>query len=108
MFGTTFPGCIPIFTDHETGSGGGHMRSLFGLFTNHPATVGETYLEHMAMSFGFSMRMLGGCLACLVHGLLPFLFVRTGSDQIRVLHDRMVAHRDRRPSRIDGRSGGNA
>jgi hypothetical protein len=78
------------------------MQSFLGLFTKHPASVGENYLEHMAMSFGFSMRMLAGCLACLVHGLLPFLFVRTGSDQIRVLHDRMVAHRDRRLARIDG------
>ncbi len=78
------------------------MRPLVGLFTKHPASVGESYPEHMAMSFGFAIRMLGGGLACLVHGLLPFLFVRTGSDQIRVLHDRMVAHRDRRLPRIDG------
>jgi len=78
------------------------MRSFFGLFTNHPASVGESYFEHMAMSFAFSIRMFGGCLACLLHGLFPFLFVRTGSDQIRILHDRMVVHRDRRLPRIDG------
>jgi len=78
------------------------MQSFFGLFTRHPASVGETYYEHMAMSFSFSMRMFGGALACLLHGLLPFLFVRTGSGQIRILHDRMVAHRDRRLPRIDG------
>jgi hypothetical protein len=36
--------------------------------------------------------MLGGA-ACVVHGLLPFLFVRTGSAQIRTLHDRMVVNR---------------
>lgn len=78
------------------------MRSIFGLFTNHPASVGESYFEHMATSFSFSIRMFGGSVACLVHGLLPFLFTRTGSNQIRILHDRMVAHRDRRLPQIDG------
>ena len=46
--------------------------------------------------------MIGSGLWTFVSYLLPFLFVRTGSDQIRILHDRMVAHRDRRVPRIDG------
>lgn len=67
------------------------------LFTEHPASVGESYGEHLAMASGFGLRMiLGGC-ACLIHGLLPFLFVRTGSAQISTLHDRMVTNRRRQP-----------
>jgi hypothetical protein len=63
------------------------------LFTDHPASVGETYRQHLRHASGFGLRMiLGGC-ACLVHGLLPFLFVRTGSRQITSLHDRMVTNR---------------
>jgi hypothetical protein len=31
--------------------------------------------------------------ACLVHGVLPFLFVRTGSRAIAELNDRMVVNR---------------
>ena len=65
-------------------------------FTEHPASVGETYGEHLAMAGGFGIRMiLGGC-ACLIHGLLPFLFVRTGSAQISELHETMVANRRRK------------
>jgi hypothetical protein len=65
------------------------------LFTEHPASVGESYGEHLAMASGFGLRMiLGGC-ACLIHGLLPFLFVRTGSAQISELHSVMVANRRR-------------
>ena len=67
------------------------------LFTDHPASVGETYGEHLAMASGFGLRMIAGGLACLVHGLLPFLFVRTGSAQIAQLHDTMVANRRRTP-----------
>jgi hypothetical protein len=37
--------------------------------------------------------MIIGGIACLLHGIFPFLFVRTGSDQIRLLHERMVTHR---------------
>jgi len=68
------------------------------LFTRHPATVGETYGEHFVSAMGFSIRMLLGGLACLVHAVLPFLFVKTGSDIIRVLHDRMVVNRHRNPA----------
>ena len=73
------------------------------LFTEHPASVGETYGEHLMMAAGFSLRMVLGATACLVHALLPFLFVKTGSAIITDLHGRMVAHRDRRRSaRTDG------
>jgi hypothetical protein len=69
------------------------------LFTEHPASVGESYTEHLAMASGFGFKMILGGLACLVHGLLPFLFVKTGSAAIRDLHGRMVTHRDRRTGR---------
>lgn len=69
---------------------------LTKLFTEHPASVDETYGEHLAMASGFGIRMiLGGC-ACMIHGLLPFLFVKTGSAQIGTLHERMVTSRNRR------------
>ncbi|KMO33754.1 capsule biosynthesis protein [Methylobacterium tarhaniae] len=64
-------------------------------FSEHPASVGETYFEHMGVATGFGLRMIGGGLACLVHGLLPFAFTSTGSRTIVRLHDRMVAHRTR-------------
>jgi len=62
-------------------------------FTEHPASVGESYTEHMARATCFGVRMIGAGLACLVHALLPFLFVRTGSAAIAELNDRMVANR---------------
>lgn len=67
------------------------------LFSEHPQSVGESYSEHMGVAFGFGVRMVLAGLACLVHGVLPFLFVKTGSRTITVLHDRMVAHRVRKP-----------
>ena len=67
------------------------------LFTDHPSSVGESYTEHLAVASSFGLRMiLGGC-ACLIHGLLPFLFVKTGSKQITTLHSTMVTNRHRQP-----------
>ena len=65
------------------------------LFTDHPASVGESYTEHLGMASRFAGRMLLGSAACLVHALLPFLFVKTGSGIITELYGRMVTNRDR-------------
>jgi hypothetical protein len=62
-------------------------------FTEHPASVGETYGQHLAMAACFGARMIFAGCACLVHGLLPFLFVRTGSHAISELNERMIAKR---------------
>lgn len=61
--------------------------------TAHPASIGESYGEHLMVAGSFGLRMILGGLACLIHGLLPFLFVKTGSAQVSVLHETMVAHR---------------
>lgn len=73
------------------------MDRLQTLFTAHPAAVGETYGQHLGQASRFGVRMILGGLACLVHGLLPFLFVRTGSATINELHTRMVTHRRQQP-----------
>jgi len=75
------------------------------LFTEHPSSVDETYLEHMGVAFSFAGRLFLASLACFVHGLLPFLFVRTGSSAIAGLHERMVTNRRRHaPGRLDARA----
>ena len=74
------------------------------LFTEHPASVGETYFQHLCSAWYFAANMLLGALACLLHGLLPFLFEKTGSGRIAHLHDRMIVNRSR-PSREQQHTG---
>ena len=79
------------------------------LFTEHPASVGETYGEHFLCAIGFAGRMFVGSLACFLHAVLPFLFVKTGSGIITELHDRMVVNRvraDRRDRQFEPVSAG--
>lgn len=73
-------------------------------FTEHPASVGETYAEHLKTASGFGFTMIATGFACLIHGLVPSLFEHTASHAIVRLHDRMVANRRPRkssPSPID-------
>lgn len=63
------------------------------LFTDHPASVGESYLEHMGVAGSFGKQMLIGGLACFVHAFIPGLCVKTGSTIVGQLHHRMVTHR---------------
>lgn len=64
-------------------------------FTEHPAAVGESYWQHFGVATGFGVSMITGGLACLVHAVFPFLFLRTGSTTITRLHQRMVVSRGR-------------
>ena len=77
------------------------LKPLSNLFRDHPASVGETYVEHLLHAGGFGLRMVLGGIACILHGLLPFLFVKTGSQQIQTLHGRMITHRSKLPQPID-------
>lgn len=72
---------------------------LLQSFTRHPATVGETYAEHMRHAGGFGLTLVAAGLACLVHAVFPFLCKTTGSQAIKRLHDRMVVNRVRTPER---------
>lgn len=59
------------------------------LFLAHPRSVDESYAEHARVAFGFGATMVGAGLACMVHGLIPALFTRTGSGAVRRLHARL-------------------
>lgn len=58
------------------------------LMTQHPASVDESYLEHMAFATRFALLLLAAAGAALVHALLPFLFEKTASRIVRDLHER--------------------
>ncbi|MEM1230764.1 MAG: DUF6356 family protein [Pseudomonadota bacterium] len=60
-------------------------------FTDHPATVGESYLQHQRAAFGYSARLFRASLCCAVHGLFPWLHTRSGSDCIKALHGELQA-----------------
>ena len=62
---------------------------MLELFRRHPETVGETYWQHLRFAARTGGAMVAGGGACVVHGVLPFLFVTVGSRTIRRLAHRL-------------------
>jgi hypothetical protein len=52
------------------------------LFQAHPEDIGESYREHAGHALVIGLRMVAAGLACLVHALIPGLFVRTASHTV--------------------------
>lgn len=58
-------------------------RPMFAkLFTDHPRAIGETYAQHARTALSFGARMVVGGLACMVHAVIPGLFVKTASRTV--------------------------
>lgn len=58
------------------------------LFLSHPASVGESYLEHAGFALHFALMLLAAAGAALVHAVLPFAFERTASTIVAGLYER--------------------
>jgi hypothetical protein len=59
------------------------MRTLYKLFTDHPKSVDESYLEHASVAIFYSIKLFLASVACFVHAFLPFLFKSTASSMSR-------------------------
>lgn len=66
-------------------------------FTVHPASVGETYGQHLRFALQVGARMMLGGLAATIHGLFPFLFVTTASRSLEALNAVRERHTRRKP-----------
>ncbi|TAK75380.1 MAG: hypothetical protein EPO11_05540 [Gammaproteobacteria bacterium] len=60
------------------------------IFTDHPHRIGETYFQHFKFALIFSMNMIVGGIACLIHAIFPFLFPETGSHFLLKMTHRFI------------------
>jgi len=71
-------------------------KTLDKLLHDHPRAIGESYAEHAGHALTIGTKMLYSGLACVVHALLPGLFVRTASntveDILALMEMRTAAH----------------
>ncbi|CAN0604444.1 unnamed protein product [Ectocarpus sp. 12 AP-2014] len=66
-------------------------KSFWRGFVDHPASVNETYFEHMRFAGTFALTLFGAGLAALIHAIIPPLFETTASRNNKKLHARMEA-----------------
>lgn len=60
------------------------------LFTDHPASVDETYFGHLKFAFGFAFWLGVASIAALVHAIIPALCETTASRILKRLHARVT------------------
>lgn len=64
------------------------MSRILNAFTDHPASVDETYGEHFRFALGFSGTLFLAAGAALIHAILPFCFEKTASRIVARLYAR--------------------
>jgi hypothetical protein len=52
---------------------------------SHLKDVNETYFEHMRFAQRCGFRMILAGLACVLHSIMPNIFVKTASDTMKAL-----------------------
>ncbi len=60
-------------------------------FTEHPASVDETYLEHFKVAARFARCLSIAAGAAAVHAIIPSMCTTTASKRICELHSEMTA-----------------
>lgn len=58
-------------------------------FTEHPASVGESYTEHFRVATHFARRLAKAAGAAAVHAVVPSMCKTTASECIRELYAEM-------------------
>ncbi|MFW0778083.1 MAG: DUF6356 family protein [Rickettsiales bacterium] len=65
------------------------LKSIVKAFTDHPKDIGENYFQHLTFTIKMMFRFMWVGAAMVIHGLLPFLFEHTGSEQITKMYKMM-------------------
>lgn len=59
------------------------MKRIIDAFTSHPREAGENYFEHLLFTINMAIRVLACGIVLVIHGLLPFLFVKKASNMMK-------------------------
>lgn len=75
---------------HTTHDPARRPNVLGRLFLEHPASVDESYLQHMRFALGFAFWLMVAAGAALLHALVPALCETTASRILKRLHARIM------------------
>ena len=74
-----------------------YISWFFRSFTEHPATVNQTYFQHFFFAMRFAVLLIVAGLAALIHAIIPALFAHTASQIVGRLHRQIeVRHQTER------------
>ena len=59
------------------------------MFTEHPKSINETYLQHFLFAFIIGLKLIYWGIIAIIHGILPFTFKSYVSTKIKGLHKKI-------------------
>ena len=63
------------------------------IFTDHPNSVGESYMKHMLFAIKVGLKLILWGFAAIFHGIFPFVLKTYVSSNIKKLHDDIFVNR---------------
>ena len=75
--------------------------TIIDVFTEHPKTVGESWVRHARFALSASGLLARAALAAAIHAVVPALFETTASRIVDELHARIYGPRCSGPAMID-------
>jgi len=66
------------------------MRLFHKIFLAHPKDVNETYGEHFKEAGCCGLKMFLCGIACMIHAVIPCVFVTTASQGIKHVTERFI------------------
>jgi hypothetical protein len=67
-----------------------HKERTGNIFTEHPRSLGMTWVSHGAGAVRIGVELLGAGAACIIHAIVPGWFTETAGRTVIRLHDHMV------------------
>jgi hypothetical protein len=59
------------------------------IFTKHPNSIGESYMQHLIKGVGFSIKLIVISCKAFIHAIMPCFFENSASDKVAELNDVM-------------------
>lgn len=66
--------------------------------SKHLKEINETYFEHMRFAQRCGFRMIVAGIACVVHSIIPDIFVTTASDTLKNLTEEINQRKEKSKS----------
>lgn len=67
--------------------------NMKNIFTEHPKSVGESYVYHMFFAFKVGLKLIIWGFAAIFHAIFPFVLKTYVSSNIKKLHDDIFVNR---------------
>lgn len=64
------------------------------IFTQHPNSIGESYLEHFQFASICGIKLAFAGIACFIHSIFPFMFTNTASNTIQKIREEITSRKN--------------